>query len=251
MIYSGARDIGFWRVRATRRASRMRRQDLVATLHSGRRHDNRHYRPGFKEPFAGLQQRGGGARTVRKGRSATRHLGHPACPRGLASRCLHRARLRPCAGPALADGSAVAPGYRALRAMGRKIGAGRRCAGPAARHRRRLAARFRAAQQRHQGDARSLCARRQRLHRAGHMAGGIRHSRRQARGMGAVAFDRGDAPDRIPDGLGMVEAVARGGAADRRRGSRYRNCVSTMAATTCCAFRPAPRACAISRRSPT
>ena len=89
--------------------------------HSGRRHDNRHYRPRFKAPFAGLQQCGGGARTVRKGRSATRHLGYPACPRGLASRCLCRARLRPCAGPALADGSAAAPGHRALRAMGRKI----------------------------------------------------------------------------------------------------------------------------------
>ena len=48
---------------------------------------------------------------------------------------------------------------------------------------------------------------------------GIRHCRRQARGMGAVAFDRGNAPDRIPDGLGMVEAVARGGVADRRRGT--------------------------------
>ena len=33
-----------------------------------------------------------------------------------------------------------------------------------------------------------------------------------------MAFDRGDAPDRLPDGLGVVEAVARRGAADRRRG---------------------------------
>ena len=79
---------------------------------------------------------------------------------------------------------------------------------------------------------------------------GIRDSRLRGRGMGAVAFDRGDAPDRIPDGLGMVEAVARGGAADRRRRQISQSCVSTMAATTCCAFRPAPKASARSRRSP-
>jgi hypothetical protein len=102
--------------------------------------------------------------------------------------------------------------------MGRKNRAGRRCAGPAGRHRRRVAARFRAAQQRHQGHARSICPRRQCLYRAWQMADGICHSRRDAHGMGAVAFDRGDAPDRIPDGLGMVEAVARGGAADRWHG---------------------------------
>ena len=35
--------------------------------------------------------------------------------------------------------------------------------------------------------------------------------------VGAVAFHRGDAPDRLSDGLGVVETMARGRIADRRR----------------------------------
>ena len=131
--------------------------------HSGRRHDNRHYRPRFKAPFAGLQQRGDGARTVRKGRSATRYLGHSACPRrprismplpGSASRMRRTGSgrwKRCCAGaPAVtrngSESRAVAGDVLARQMNG--AGASRRD--------------FALLSNDSQGNARSLCARRQR-----------------------------------------------------------------------------------------
>ena len=57
--------------------------------------------------------------------------------------------------------------------------------------------------------------------------------------LGALALDRGHAPDRLSDGIGVVEIVARRGAADRRRRQRRTNCASMTAATICCACRPA------------
>ena len=55
--------------------------------------------------------------------------------------------------------------------------------------------------------------------------------------LGALALDRRDAPDRLPDGFGVVETMARCGAADRRRREYRTNCGSMTAAAICSACR--------------
>ena len=153
-----------------------------------------------------------------EGRSATRHLGHSTYPRGLASRCLCRARLCPRAGPALADGSAAAAWHRTLCRMGRQVRASpamcwRGSSTPPAP---------RGAISRCSTTTPGRCSKPMRAastpsSRCGRWPAEYAILGARPAAVGAVAFHRGDAPDRLPDGLGVVEAVARGGVADRRR----------------------------------
>ena len=67
--------------------------------------------------------------------------------------------------------------------------------------------------------------------------------------MAALAFDRRDAADRLSHGLGLVEAVARRGAADRRRRRRRQAALRGQRQTSCCACRRASRKVRTARRS--
>src|SRR5216683_7014968 len=117
----------------------------------------------------------------------------------------------------MANGSAVAAWHRTIRGMARKTGAGRRYSGEKSRYDRGIAPRLRHLEVRDAIDAGGLRARGQCLYCAAPMAGRICHSQNRARAMGALAFDRGDASDRVSDGLGVVETLARGRTPDCRR----------------------------------
>ena len=166
---------------------------------------------------AGLCQPGAGEGAARPCRHLARCVGHSACPRRHLSGCVCRARVCTGAGPALADGGAAAAWHRPLCRMARRPRCCRRHDCPADEWRRRLAPRLRPARRRGQGDAGGVRARRQCVHRAAPMAGRVQDPRLRTAGVGALAFHRCHAADRIPDGIGVVEALARRGAADRRR----------------------------------
>ena len=120
----------------------------------------------------------------------------------------------------MADGGAAPPWRRPLRGVGGQVRARRGHPGATSRRCGRVEARFRRLERRSAGDARSLRLGRQRLHRDRISADRIWLARDRAGDLAALALDRRHAANRLPDGVGLVEALAGLRLADRRSGRR-------------------------------